>query len=201
MEWTRRVRVSGMRTVPGRNPPDFLARALAPDMLWGLFMSARVMGVLLVLSLVGCAKEAPPPAPEKPAVDLSEEARREAVLAAATKHFAATVQDTLLSRGVTVRGLARAAARGDRRAAGRLSPAKYDATASSSAKVEIVNKKIVYTAAAQSTDPAAAVIEHGAEKWVLAWEIEAELTPDGELGDVVFLRVGEPRKLDVTAVR
>lgn len=195
---------------PDRNPhrrPRPSARngvtaALAPDVLRGRRMFVRVVGVMLVLGLAGCAKQdapAPVAAPEK--ADLSEAARREAVAAAVAKQFEETVRAPFLERGVTVRGLARAAARGDRKVRGKLSPAKYDASASASAKVELVNKRIVYTASAQADDPAAAVIEHGAERWVLSWEVEAELTPDGELGELTFLRVGEPRRLSVTAGR
>lgn len=156
---------------------------------------------MLVLGLVGCAKKDAAPPVVIETADLSEASQRAAVEAAVEKLFNETVRAPFLSRGVTVRGLARAAARGDRKAGGTLSPAKYDASASASAKVEVVNKKIVYTASVQSTDPAAAVIEHGAEKWVFSWEIEAELTPDGELANVTVLRIGAPKRLAVTAGR
>jgi hypothetical protein len=134
------------------------------------------------------------------ALDLSSDARRAAVIDAATRHFEQTVKQVYLEQGMTVRGLARAATRPVGKSAAPnspavLNPARFDSAAPSAAKVEVVNGKIIYTAVAASTSGAAAVIENERERYAVAYEVEAAITPDGELKDFVFHRLGEATRI------
>jgi hypothetical protein len=130
------------------------------------------------------------------AIDLSADARKEAVIEAATQHFNQTVRDTfLVAQRMTVRGLARSATKATKPAAS-LHAARFDPTASSSAKLELIDGKVVYTAVASSDDAAAAVISDGTARFAISYEIAAQLTPDGELKAFVFRRLGEATRLD-----
>lgn len=132
------------------------------------------------------------------ALDLSEDARKVAVIEAATLHFNQTVRDTfLVQKRMTVRSLARSATAVPRKWAKTPVPfhaSRYDPTVSSSAKLELIDGKVIYTAVAAADDASAAVISDGKARWLVAYEIEAQLTPQGELTSFVFHQLGEPRR-------
>jgi hypothetical protein len=126
-------------------------------------------------------------------VDLSKASREDAVMEAVANRFKNTVAEQMTSHGLTVRGLARAAAlkKPTNELAAALSPAKYESHLSC-AKVEVVNGRIFYTATASIQDTAAGVL--GAEgspvAYVVSYEVEAEITPGAELDNFVFRRLG-----------
>jgi hypothetical protein len=133
------------------------------------------------------------------AIGLTETARKDAAIEAATQHFNQTVRTPfLVEQGLSVRGLARAVTKAPRSAkpgsAADLQPSQYDQTADSSSKLELVNGKVVYTAIASVSDPSAAVIIDGNARWVVAYEIEAQLTPEGELKNFEFHQLGQGRR-------
>ncbi len=150
----------------------------------------------------GCGAEGVATAPLTRAIDLSEAARQQAVIEAATQQFEVAVKAPfLVEQGMTVRGLARAATKATARPAKGLvkTPAdlhasRYDPTANASAKLELINGKVVYTAVASADDASGAVLSDGHTRWVVSYEVEAMLTPDGELKDFVFHRLGEARR-------
>lgn len=149
---------------------------------------------VVVLSACGAPEVQAPPTPQ--ALDLSAAARKEAVIEAATQHFNQTVRDTfLVQQGMTVRGLARSATKATKPAAA-LHAARFDPAASSSAKVELIDGKVVYTAVASSDDAAAAVISDGAARWAISYEVAAQLTPEGELKAFEIRRLGEATRVD-----
>lgn len=130
------------------------------------------------------------------AIDLSADARKEAVIEAATQHFNQTVRDTyLVQQGMTVRGLARSATKASKPAAS-LHAGRFDPAAPSSAKLELIDGRVVYTAVASSDDAAAAVISDGTVRWAISYEVVAQLTPDGELKDFEIRRLGEALRLN-----
>ena len=155
----------------------------------------RTLIALAVLLATGCGagpEGSTAVAPQ--ALDLSVEARKEAVIEAATLQFQHSIKDTFLAQGMSVRGLARAATKASKATATK-SPADfhashYDATAKSSAKIEIVNGKILYTAVASTTSPSAAVIADEQNSYRVSYEIEAAITPEGELKDFEFRQLG-----------
>ncbi len=130
------------------------------------------------------------------AIDLSVEARKAAAVEAATRHFQETIKDTFLSQpGMTVRGLVRATThKSAKSAAAALRPEAFNPAASSSAKLELNNGRVIYTLVSQAFDAAAAVIEQGDSRYLVAYEVEAKVTADGELADVVVTHVGEPTR-------
>jgi hypothetical protein len=150
---------------------------------------------LLLAALVGCGA---PPENEQPtlpsaAVDLTKAAREAAVIEVVSARFKANVADVMAAQNLSVRGLARAAGlkKPTNELAASLSPAKYDAHASC-AKVEVVAGKVFYTAIASSLDSSAAVLGEAAspEAYVVSYEVEAELSPAGELDAFVFHQLG-----------
>ena len=66
----------------------------------------------------------------------------------------------------------------------------YDPTAKSSAKIEIVNGKILYTAVASASSQNAAVLADEQNSYRVSYEIAAAITPDGELKDFEFRQLG-----------
>ncbi|MDP1829996.1 MAG: hypothetical protein Q8L48_42430 [Archangium sp.] len=159
--------------------------------------AALVSAMAVVVMVSACGRDAVEQAKQAPqAIDLSADARKEAVIEAATQHFNQTVRDTFLVRQrMTVRGLARSATRATKPAAS-LHAARFDPAARSSAKLELIDGKVVYTAVASSDDQAAAVISDGAERWAISYEVAAQLTPDGELKDFEIRRLGEATRVD-----
>lgn len=154
------------------------------------------MAVVVMMSACEGPDEAVESAQTRPVIDLSADARKEAVIEAVTQHFNQTVRDTfLVQKGMTVRGLARSATKATKPAAS-LHAARFDPAASSSAKLELIDGKVVYTAVASSDDAAAAVISDGAARWAIAYEVAAQLTPDGELKAFEIRRLGEATRLD-----
>jgi len=153
------------------------------------------VAVSLLVMAGGCREQQVPAEATVQPVDLSETARQEAVIEAATQNFEKTVKEPfLVRRHMTVRGLTRAATRPHANKPAPLSAAQYDPGASASAKLELVDGKVLYTAAAGGHDPSAAVISDGTARWRVAYEISAQLTPDGELTAFVFHHLGEARR-------
>lgn len=155
----------------------------------------RTLIALAVLLATGCGAGPEGSTAVAPAaLDLSVDARKEAVIEAATLQFKQSIKDTFLAQGMSVRGLARAATRAGKPTATK-SPAdfhasRYDPAAKTSAKIEIVNGKILYTAVASATSPSAAVIADEQNSYRVSYEIEAAITPDGELKDFEFRQLG-----------
>jgi hypothetical protein len=154
----------------------------------------RIAVAVSLLVMAGGCRAQQVPAAAAPPVDLSELARQEAVIEAATQNFEKMVKEPFLVRKhMTVRGLTRAATRPRSNKPAPLSAAQYDPGASASAKLELVDGKVLYTASAAGHDPSAAVISDGLVRWRVAYEISAQLTPDGELTAFVFHHLGEAR--------
>jgi hypothetical protein len=155
----------------------------------------RTLIALAVLLATGCGagpegSGAVAPQP----LDLSVDARKEAVIEAASLQFKQSIKDTFLAQGMTVRGLARAVTHSSKTIATK-SPADfhashYDPAAKSSAKIEVINGKIIYTAVAAATSQTAAVIADEKNSYRISYEIEAAVTPDGELKDFEFRELG-----------
>jgi hypothetical protein len=161
----------------------------------------RTLGALAVLFLSGCgAGEEVVASPQVVSLDLSARAREEAVVDAVKVRFNQLVREPFLDRGMTVRGLARAATRSGKpvaaKTAAELNASRYDPAASSSAKIEIIAGKVIYTTTASADDASAAVIGNDRERWAVSYEVEAAVTPDGELENFVFRRLGTPTRLD-----
>jgi hypothetical protein len=132
-------------------------------------------------------------------VELSLDARKAAAVEAATRYFQQTVKDTFLTaQGMTVRGLVRAASQKvkqvDPKSPAALNPAAFDPNAGTAAKLELTQGHVRYTLVASARDDAAAVIERGGARYTVSYEVEARVTPDGELSDVVVHQVGEPTR-------
>ena len=155
----------------------------------------RTLIALAVLLATGCGAGPEGSAAVAPqALDLSVDARKEAVIEAASLQFKHTIKDTFLAQGMTVRGLARAATHSSKTTTAK-TPADfhashYDPAAKASAKIEIVNGKILYTAVAAATSQSAAVIADEQNSYRVSYEIEAAITPDGELKDFEFRQLG-----------
>jgi hypothetical protein len=133
------------------------------------------------------------------AIDLSLDARKAAAVEAATRYFQQTVKDTFLTaQGMTVRGLVRAASQKvkqvDPKSPAALNPAAFDPNAGTAAKLELAQGHVLYTLVASASDDAAAVIERGGTRYTVSYEVEARVTPDGELSDVVVHQVGTPMR-------
>lgn len=161
-----------------------------------MIRAISAMTVVVMVSACGDGAVEVAPKQTRQELDLSADARKEAVIEAVTQHFNQTVRDTfLVRRGMTVRGLARSATKATKPAAS-LHAARFDPSASSSAKLELIDGKVVYTAVASSDDAAAAVISDGAARWAIAYEVAAQLTPDGELKAFEIRRLGEATRLD-----
>jgi hypothetical protein len=166
----------------------------------------RILSVVAALTLFsGCGvdesvKETK--AAVQQAVDLTAPAREAAAIDAVKARFQVSVKEAFLDQGMTVRGVARVATQKLPANAGKVktkTPADlhaslYDATASASQKLEQINGKIIYTALATLDDPAAAFIQDGAGKWFISYEVEAKVTPEGELKDFVFHHLGEGQR-------
>ena len=153
--------------------------------------------------LAGCGAESGSPAVPSTtvqALDLSQAAREAAVIDAASLRFKQSVQDPFLARGMTVRGLTRAVGQKSSltqsTGPATLHPAKYNARSGSCAKLEVVEGKVLYTAIARSIADGAAVLQAppGSPSWVVSYEVEAEVTPDGELTHFVFRQLGEAKQ-------
>ena len=144
---------------------------------------------LAVLLATGCGGAAEAPAVANAPVDLSVDARKAAVIEAVTQQFQRAIKETLLDRGLTVRGLARAATHQSKPAAA-LHASRYNPEANASAKIEIIEGKIIYTAVASATDQSAAVIADEHARWRISYEVEAAITPEGELKDFEFRELG-----------
>lgn len=133
------------------------------------------------------------------AVDLTEPAREAAAIEAVKARFQASVKEAFLDQGMTVRGVARLAtqklpinaAKLKAKSPANLHASLYDAKANASQKLDQVSGKIIYTALATVEDPSAAIIEVGAAKWAISYEVEAKVTPEGELTDFVFRQLGQ----------
>jgi hypothetical protein len=155
--------------------------------------------IVITALLTGCGRGTDPEQTSSSttaAIDLSLEARKAAAVEAATRHFQETIKDTFLSQpGMTVRGLVRATTQKTAKpAAAALRPEAFNPAASSSAKLELNNGRVIYTLVSQAFDAAAAVIEQGDSRYLVAYEVEAKVTADGELADVVVTHVGEPTR-------
>jgi hypothetical protein len=164
-------------------------------------MNRLFSALAAVLMASGCGGTAAAESAEGPAaLDLSVEARKAAVVEAVTRQFEQTVRQTYLAKGMTVRGLARAATRplgkvAAPNPAAELNAARFDRTAPTAAKIELENGKVRYTAVAAATGGAAAVIEDERVRYAVAYEVEAAITPDGELSDFVFHQLGDPTRI------
>jgi hypothetical protein len=128
-------------------------------------------------------------------VELSVEARKAAVVESASERFQRTVKAAFLDQGMTVRGLVRAVAKSNAKgpAWAQLHPSKYDSKAAESAKLEVVDGKVIYSAAAN------AVIEGGDGRWVVPYEVAAEVTPEGKLQEFAFHQLGAARRAALEA--
>ncbi len=100
-------------------------------------------------------------------------------------------------QGMTVRGLVRAVTGPKSKTANELQPSKFDVNAPASAKLELVDGKVIYTAVAQADDPTAAVISNGKETYSVGYVVEAEVVPAaGELKAITVRQVSEPRPVN-----
>lgn len=156
--------------------------------------------VLVTSMLTGCGRDSEAQTTVTAStVDLSVDARKAAAVEAATRHFQETIKATFLDQGMTVRGLVRAtmqksAKAAEAKAAATLRPDAFDPAASSSAKLELSNGRVIYTLVSQAFDAAAAVIDEGGSRYLVGYEVEAKVTADGQLADVVVTHVGEPTR-------
>lgn len=152
---------------------------------------------IAVLFAVGCTKEEPRKARVQ-TLDVSVEARSAAAAEAAKERFRMTVFERYIEQqGMTVRGLVRALTQPKPTTANELLPSKFDVNAHASAKLELVDGKVIYTAVAQPDDPAAAVISNGKETYSVGYVVEAEVVPAaGELKAITVRQVSEPRPVN-----
>lgn len=146
---------------------------------------------------VACAREEPKKARVQ-TLDVSLEARSAAAAEAAKERFRLTVLERYVEqKGMTVRGLVRALTQPKATTANELQPSKFDVNAHASAKLELVDGKVIYTAVAQPDDPAAAVISNGQETYSIGYVVEAEVVPAaGELKAITVRQVSEPRPVN-----
>lgn len=150
----------------------------------GVLTAGAMLRWILPLSvlLVACGREdervVAPPSTSVAAEDV--------VRAAVEERFERSVKATFLDgQGMTVRGLARAVALPKAsKAREALDPARYDTHAPTSAKLEIVGGKVVYTAAARGQ-----ALGAGGQRLVVSYEVSAEVSPDGELRDLSILQL------------
>lgn len=158
----------------------------------------RVSAIATALFLlVGCTREEPKRARVQ-TLDVSVEARSAAAAEAAKERFRMTVLERYIEqKGMTVRGLVRALTQPKATTANELQPSKFDVNARASAKLELIDGKVIYTAVAQSDDPAAAVISNGQETYSVGYVVEAEVVPAaGELKAITVRQVSEPRPVN-----
>lgn len=158
----------------------------------------RVSAIAVVLALtLGCSREQPKKARVQ-TLDVSVEARSAAAAEAAKERFRMTVLERYVEQqGMTVRGLVRAVTGPKSKTANELQPSKFDVNAPASAKLELVDGKVIYTAVAQADDPTAAVISNGKETYSVGYVVEAEVVPAaGELKAITVRQVSEPRPVN-----
>lgn len=162
-------------------------------------MKHLMLSMLMFSMLVGCGREektATPQVVDAAKLDLSLQARTQAAMDAVAERFKATVQEKYLENGMTVRGLVRQVTQPKSKQALELQPAKFDPAASASAKLELINGKVIYTAVATPDDPNAAVLSDGREAYSVGYVVEAEVAPAGELRAIVVRQVSDARRVN-----
>ncbi len=155
-----------------------------------------LISALFFVLIFSCGTASTRPTTTDSVADLSLDARKAAAIDAATRYFQQTVKDTFLTtQGMTVRGLVRAASQKvkqvDPKSPAALNPAAFDPNAGTAAKLELASGHVLYTLVASGSEDAAAVIEHRGARYTVSYEVEARVTPDGELSNVVVHHVGE----------